>query len=468
MRRLVLLAGTCALLLVPAADLLSAQPQPALPAQPDPAVDLWQFEDEEEEVETWGTLLRDQAGDLLLFVAFATLALISFFRKSVRLKYVTLVAAVAYLGFSKSQLISVVNIYAVLTGNLPVFKYSLGWYLFAGFTVVSTVLWGRLYCGRVCAYGALTQLLDRVVPARLRVEVPKWLERRASLVKFGLLGATLLYFLLTADIGAYRYVEPFWMFTRQASTGMWIGLAVLLAASLLSTKCTPIQLEFPRVGRRRLVARFGGGRITSNAGALLLQAVEACTQVCRRAARCFQDHRDGRWVEHTVEELVTQRVLGLALGYEDLNDHDTLRRDALLAAVVGKADPTGASRVRAADRGSALAGKSTLNRLELAGPGAETDRYKKVSYDAAALRFRAQPLLPLPLPRGGRAGAAVEADRIRDQTLVRVQHLQDLREDLRMGRDSRAADRNDRVRAVRRLRAALRGHRQVPALDHHC
>ena len=90
-------------------------------------------------------------------------------------------------------------------------------------------------------------------------------------------------------------------------------------------------------------------------------------------------------MEHTVEELVTQRVLGPALGYEDLNDHDTLRRDALLAAVVGKADPTGASRVRAADRGSALAGKSTLNRLELAGPGAETDRYKKVSYDAAAL-----------------------------------------------------------------------------------
>ena len=153
----------------------------------------------------------------------------------------------------------------------------------------------------------------------------------------------------------------------------------------MSTQCTPIQLEFPRVGRRRLVARFGGGRMTSNAGALLLQAVEACTQVCRRAARCFQDHRDGRWVEHTVEELVTQRVFGLALGYEDLNDHDTLRRDALLAAVVGKADPTGASRVRAADRGSALAGKSTLNRLELAGPDAETDRYKKVSYDQAAL-----------------------------------------------------------------------------------
>ena len=232
MRRLRLLAGMCVLLLVAAPGVPAAQPAPAIPDQPDSEVDLWQFEDDEEEVEAWGTLLRDQAGDILLFVAFATLALISFFRKSVRLKYVTLVAAVVYLGFSKSQLISVVNIYAVLTGNLPVFKYSLAWYLFAGFTLVSTVLWGRLYCGRVCAYGALTQLLDRVVPARLRVDVPKWLERRAALVKFGLLGATLLYFLLTSDIGAYRYVEPFWMFTRQASTGMWIGLAVLLAATV--------------------------------------------------------------------------------------------------------------------------------------------------------------------------------------------------------------------------------------------
>lgn len=225
-------AFTCLALLVQPAGLAVAQPAPAVPEQPEAPADLWNFEDEEEEVETWGTLLRDQAVDLLLFAAFAALALYSFFRKSVPLKYVTLAAAVIYLGFSKSQLISVVNIHGLLTGNLPVFRYSLAWYLFAGFTVVSTVLWGRFYCGRVCAYGALTQLMDRVVPARLRVDVPEWLERRAALVKFGLLGATLLYFLLTADIGAYRYVEPFWMFTRQASTGMWIGLAVLLVATV--------------------------------------------------------------------------------------------------------------------------------------------------------------------------------------------------------------------------------------------
>ena len=229
MRRLAVIAGALVMLLLPATGALAAR---AAGGQPDAAEDLWNFEDDEEEVETWGTLLRDQAGDMLLFAAFAALAMVSFFRKSVRLKYVTLVAAVVYLGFTKSQLISIVNVYGLLTGNLPVFKYSLAWYLFAGFTVVTTVLWGRLYCGRVCAFGALTQLMDSVVPARLRFEVPGWLERRAALVKYGLLGAVLLYFLVTSEIAAYRYVEPFWMFTRQASTGMWIGLGVLLVATV--------------------------------------------------------------------------------------------------------------------------------------------------------------------------------------------------------------------------------------------
>jgi polyferredoxin len=194
--------------------------------------DPWSFGGDEEVVETWGALLRDQAADLALFTGFATLVLVGFFRKSVWMKYVTLAAAVGYLGFSKSQLISVVNVYGMMTGNMPVFRYSLAWYLFAVFTVVTTILWGRLYCGRVCAFGALTQLMDRVVPARLRVEVPPWLERRAAWIKYGLLGVTLLYFLGTADIPAYRFVEPFWMFTRRGSTAMWIGLAALLAATV--------------------------------------------------------------------------------------------------------------------------------------------------------------------------------------------------------------------------------------------
>ena len=107
MRTRAAVALLCALLLVQPAAMAAAQPAAV---QPDAADDLWNFDDEEEEVETWGTLLRDQAADLLLFTAFAALALFGFFRKSVPLKYVTLAAALIYLGFTKSQLISVVNV----------------------------------------------------------------------------------------------------------------------------------------------------------------------------------------------------------------------------------------------------------------------------------------------------------------------------------------------------------------------
>ena len=144
----------------------------------------------------------------------------------------TLLFAVIYLGFFKSQLISIVNIYSFMTLNLPVFKYNLSWYFFIVLSLASTVLWGRLYCGRICAYGALTQLLDLVVPVRWRIEIPETIERRAALIKYVLLGGTLLYFIVTHDISIYRYVEPFWMFTFQASTALWIGLGLLLVATV--------------------------------------------------------------------------------------------------------------------------------------------------------------------------------------------------------------------------------------------
>ena len=140
----------------------------------------WGFEEEETPVETWQQLVTDQALDLGLFTAFTALALTSFFRKSVTLKNVTLVAAVVYLGIYKSQLLSIVNVFGVMGGNLPIFKYNLGWYLFAVFSIVSTVLWGRLYCGRICAYGALTQLLDPIVPNRYRYDIPFRIERHAQ------------------------------------------------------------------------------------------------------------------------------------------------------------------------------------------------------------------------------------------------------------------------------------------------
>jgi NosR/NirI family nitrous oxide reductase transcriptional regulator len=197
-----------------------------------PTGDPWNFSTDEADLETWGTLLSDQGLDLALFAAFATLVLVGFHRRSVPLKYFTLVASVLYLGFAKSQLLSIVNVFGLMTANLPVFRYNLAWYFFAGFTIVSTLLWGRLYCGRVCAYGALTQLLDRIIPKRLRVEVPRRIEQRALLIKYVILAATVAYFLVTRDPSIYRYVEPFWMFGGQASTPMWVGLGILLVATV--------------------------------------------------------------------------------------------------------------------------------------------------------------------------------------------------------------------------------------------
>jgi polyferredoxin len=216
----------------PTASEAAAPDTRTAPPDGQPADDPWDFPDDEEEAATWSDLLRQQAVDIGMFVAFAAFAMVSFFRKSVPLKYVALVAAVLYLGVAKSQLISIVNVFGLITGNLPVLEHSLAWYTFAIFSVASTVLWGRLYCGRVCAFGALTQLMDKVVPAKLRVDVPARLEKRAAYVKYGLLGFTVLYFLITRDIGIYRYVEPFWMFTGQGSVLMWTLLAVLLAATV--------------------------------------------------------------------------------------------------------------------------------------------------------------------------------------------------------------------------------------------
>jgi len=147
----------------------------------------------------------------------------------------------------------------------------------------------------------------------------------------------------------------------------------------MTTECNSAYLDFPMLGSREVLADFDGGDISSDGGALLLRETERLTGVIRQFAACFTDHRNPDLTEHTVEELIAQRVYALALGYEDLNDHDELRTDPLLATVVGKPDPTGKTRRRHRDRGKALAGKSTLNRLELSPTGADADtRYKKI------------------------------------------------------------------------------------------
>ncbi len=153
------------------------------------------------------------------------------------------------------------------------------------------------------------------------------------------------------------------------------------------THCNKDTIEFKALGKRSVVANFNGGTITSDAGALLLDKTEQAIGLLHRAAKCFVDHRDPDLVEHTVEQLIRQRVFGLALGYEDLNDHDELSRDPLLAAVVGKCEPTGKARRSRRDRNRPLAGKSTLNRLELTSENADAaSRYKKTVLDFEAMR----------------------------------------------------------------------------------
>lgn len=154
----------------------------------------------------------------------------------------------------------------------------------------------------------------------------------------------------------------------------------------MTTECNPTQLEFHALGRRDVVGRFDGGRITSDGGGLLLREVDHRLGLLDRLADCFADYRNPNSVEHDVRALVAQRVFGLALGYEDLNDHDALRADSVLALLVGKRDLIGEKRDRERDRGYPLAGSSTLNRLELSDPSsAATDRYKKIAADPTAL-----------------------------------------------------------------------------------
>jgi len=149
----------------------------------------------------------------------------------------------------------------------------------------------------------------------------------------------------------------------------------------MKTQCNPKQLYFQGLGPRKVVGKFDGGTITSDAGALLLREVDTATGLFERFSSCFVDYRDQRFVEHSVKELVAQRTVGICLGYEDLLDHDELRRDPVLATVCGKPDPTGERRRNERDRGIPLAGKSTLNRLETFGVGrGKNKKYKKICY----------------------------------------------------------------------------------------
>ncbi len=149
----------------------------------------------------------------------------------------------------------------------------------------------------------------------------------------------------------------------------------------MDTHCNSDKLDFQSCGSRKVTARFDGGHITSDAGVLLLRELERRFGLIERLAECFDDHRDPDYVEHTVEELLRQRIFGLLLGYEAISDHDELRRDSALAVACGKTHPEGSERRQPADEGIPLAGKSTLNRLELGVQGHKEHRYKSIVGD---------------------------------------------------------------------------------------
>jgi hypothetical protein len=146
-----------------------------------------------------------------------------------------------------------------------------------------------------------------------------------------------------------------------------------------ATDCNAQPLLFQDLGSRKVVADFTGGTLSSDGGVLLLRQVDAALGVTRSLAACFADGREQWYVDHTVPQLVAQRVYGLALGYEDLNDHAWLRLDPLLATACDKRDPLGEDRFNPAHRGVALAGASTLNRLELSNN--KRTRAHKVRHD---------------------------------------------------------------------------------------
>ena len=156
----------------------------------------------------------------------------------------------------------------------------------------------------------------------------------------------------------------------------------LLAASS-TTDCKEQPLLFQDLGWRKVAADFSGGTLSSDGGVLLLRQVDINLGLTQCLAQCFRDSRQQVYVDHSVRQLLAQRLYGLALGYEDLNDHERLRLDPLLAAACEKIDPLGQDRFNPAHRGVALAGSSTLNRLELSNN--KNTRGHKLSHDPSRI-----------------------------------------------------------------------------------
>ena len=230
----VVVPGVVLLVALGIAPIGTAQPAPADP-RPLSLDDLAALDAllDGEEAETAALLDTGAVVDVAILGIVLAFAVFSFLRKDDRLKVVSLALSVAYLGFVKASLVSVVDIFGAIARE-PARR---------GRTVRRTISssgsrWSRRCSGGVCTAGgsahsgALTQLMDRVVPARLRIEPPAWLDRRLVHLKYGVLAGAVLYVLAGGDTLVYRYIEPFWMFTLSGSALMWTLLALLLLATV--------------------------------------------------------------------------------------------------------------------------------------------------------------------------------------------------------------------------------------------
>src|SRR5260370_16317788 len=165
--------------------------------------------------------------------------------------------------------------------------------------------------------------------------------------------------------------------------------------SPMQTKCSRTGMELGSGGGGLVVADFDGGMVSSDAGALLLGETDEAIGLTDRFSACFGDRRSPLFTVHPLKALIAQRVFGLALGYEDLNDHDELRRDPVLGVLLGKLERDG-------DAPSPLAGKSTLNRLEHAPGAGQTPPYHQINHDGAAIERLLVELFLDPHPKAPR------------------------------------------------------------------
>ena len=172
------------------------------------------------------------------------------------------------------------------------------------------------------------------------------------------------------------------------------------------TDCKQSTFEFQGLGRKHVTVNFNGGYLSSDGGGLFLRQVESRHRIIANLSKCFVDYRNPLLIEHPVSSLLAQRIHGLALGYEAVNDHDRLRLDPVHALLAGKKDVLGSNRMHQADKGKALAAHATLHRLDKSAHCIDA-RYCKIQAQADKIEALLIDEAVKALPRNSRGGCKI-------------------------------------------------------------